>query len=198
MAYSEVKIANLALFRIGASQTIISFDEGSQEADAAALIYDEMRDEVLRRYPWDFARRSVTLALVEENPNVEWQYSYRYPNDCLFARYISSASVDNRTDPVPYQLAGDSQGRLIWTDQEQAVLQYTARIEDPVLFDPMFASALSWRMAMEFARVIARNPMAIRDATIMYNQAIDEAEAMEANESQKEPEPDAEHIRVRG
>lgn len=52
---AKLSVANQALQMIGA-KPITDFDDGSAEADAVNLIYDDTRDEFLVASPWTFAR----------------------------------------------------------------------------------------------------------------------------------------------
>ncbi len=64
MAADKVKIANIALAKIG-SQPITSFTQsGSNEAVAVNQVYDDILEEVLSEHPWSFAQRRATLVLV--------------------------------------------------------------------------------------------------------------------------------------
>lgn len=97
----DTQVANLALSAIGTRSSIASLDEDSAEAATVQLWYDQTRDSLLRKLPWNWARRQVILAVYKaaagtpENPNgtlpeppQPWRYSYSWPADCLSARYI--------------------------------------------------------------------------------------------------------------
>jgi hypothetical protein len=84
---SDVAIYNMALTRIGCTQTISSFNDRSNEAAQARLWYEPCRNEVLTAFPWPWASGYATLALVTApgvRANNEWTYAYRYPTDALF------------------------------------------------------------------------------------------------------------------
>ena len=66
MATSDYEIVNLALLRLGAN-TITSLSDGSRNATAANVIYDMIRDEILRSFDWGFAKRRAWLD--EKTPN---------------------------------------------------------------------------------------------------------------------------------
>lgn len=66
MALEDWKIVNLALVRLGAN-TITSLADGSRNATAANVIYETIRDEVLRAFNWGFAKRRAWLD--EKTPN---------------------------------------------------------------------------------------------------------------------------------
>src|SRR5258706_8457195 len=64
---SDTVIANLALSAIGTRSTIISMSENSAEAQTIALHYTNVRDELLRDAHWNFARKQVNLALLNDS-----------------------------------------------------------------------------------------------------------------------------------
>lgn len=196
MATSAVAICNLALSRVGISSTIAALDETSQEAIACNAVYEQARDEVLRDFPWPFARKYVELGLVEEEPNDDWDYSYRYPSDCIRALRLVSGDPQGRTR-IPFQLGHDDSGRLLFTDEEDAELIYTARFTDPAHFDPTFASALAWRIAVDIAAPLARSDSQRERAEAGYKQALAQARVDALNEEVEAAPAEAEWIQAR-
>lgn len=193
---SEVEICNMALAGVGVGQEISAFDEGSQEADKCSLFYAACRDRVLRDFDWPFARRYYTLGLVEEDPNTDWTYSYRYPATCLNARRIVGATrID--ISRIPFTLGSDDSGKLIYTDEPEAVLRMTARITDPEIFDPMFVSAFAWLLGSKIAPGLARDSKIAAEAYRMYLTDLASARADAANETGQDAPAEAESISAR-
>ncbi len=91
---SEVNICNTALARIGSTQSITSFDDGSNEAAQCAIFYPGNRDAMLSDFPWPWAEAYDNLAQVagpettQSRANSQWLRSYRYPSNCLKMRRI--------------------------------------------------------------------------------------------------------------
>lgn len=196
MAFTEVQIANLALSRIGIARTISALTDSDQEAVTCNLWYAPLRDEVLTAYPWPFTQKYVTLGLVEEDPNDDWAYSYRYPSDCLIARRIVTGNRNEAVQP-PFTVAHDSTGLLIYTDESDAVLLYTATFTDAARFSATFASALAWRLAAEIASPLAQRDDYRERAMREYHWAISVAAASALNEEKRDAVPDAEWVRAR-
>ena len=73
---SETEIANAALDKLG-EPPLTSFDDESRGARLAKRTYADLRDALLREYPWNFAMHRAELAADEDGP--EWGYTYRYP-----------------------------------------------------------------------------------------------------------------------
>jgi len=197
MATTAVKICNIALSRIGASQTINDLDEASTEAGVCKLFYEHVRDSVLEDFTWPFAQKYFTLNLIEEEPNEDWLYKYSYPTDCI--RAIRIVSGVSRVDAplIPFNIGNDDSGRVVFTDAEDAVLQYTSRYEDPVRFSPSFADALSWRLAYEIAMPLSVEQSIRNTAWQLYRTAIMKSETNAANEPNYDTEREAEYIRGR-
>jgi len=180
---SEVDICNLALSHIGASATISSLTEQSEEAFHCNLLYADARDALLRAFPWGFATRHLALSDVGSPPG-NWSYRYSYPNDCLFAREILQTTSGG--DPIDFEIAlGDAyNAKVILTNQESANLIYTYKATNTLVFDPLFIVALAWRLASEIAMPLTRDEKRMKNAYEMYLSTISEAQTFNANESQ--------------
>lgn len=93
-AISEVGICNQALARIGSTQTITSFADGSNEANQCLIFYPADRDALLSDFPWPWAEGYANLVQIagpettQKRANSQWIRSYRYPSDCLKMRRI--------------------------------------------------------------------------------------------------------------
>lgn len=198
---SKVGIVNEALSHLGISKEIANLDtEASQEAATARRFYDVALKGTLRAFNWPFATRFATLALVESDPTEEWNYSYRYPTDCLKVRRILSGTRnDTRQSRVPYIIASDSQGKLIFTDEENAQIEYTLLAEDPQFYPDDFELAFSYYLAhLMAARVTGGDQFKLGDkAARLFLLEISRAQSAAANEQQDEEIPDSEFIRER-
>ena len=201
MAESATEICNLALTHLGSTVEIEDLDdEGSDEAIICRRVFANTRDAVLRDFHWPFATKIQALGLVEEDPNSEWAYSYRTPSDCLNVRRIlSGIRNDSRQSRVPYRIGQDVQGELIFTDKEDAELEYTTRITDVVRFPADFVNALALRVAAYIApKLTAGDPFKLGERALqLYLREISNAQANAANEEQAEEPVESEFIRGR-
>ncbi|WP_332726482.1 hypothetical protein [Pseudomonas sp. ESBL9] len=98
---------------------------------------------------------------------------------------------------IPFLIGYDPGGRVIHTDQPEAVCRFTFKVEDSTFFDPQFADALAWRLAMELALPLSSKPDLQQFAAQQYRQALTIAEGSAFQESQDDPEPESEFITVR-
>lgn len=207
MPASKTVICNRALHFIGVGEEIASINERSPEAEACLLFYDDALDEVLREWPWPFARRRVALATVNttgdddelEAYNSEFFYAYRYPSDCLFVRRIVSGQVpDDESSLIRYQIASDDDGQLILTNEADAEIDYTARITDTQLFPVDFGFALSYRLASYIAPRLAEDPAKAGQIAMRgYELSINKARNVAAQEESEGPPPMSSFQRAR-
>lgn len=193
---SRVQIYNMALGRAGVTREVSSHDEDSVEAITCRRYYESVRDTALRDFAWPFARRYHTLELVAEDPSDEWGYSYRYPTNCIKALYLVTG-IRNSATPPPWELGHDDQGRLIYTDEADAVLRYIARITNDELFDESHVDALAWGLAAEIAIALGRSDDEYKRAVNQYLYRKGKAQSGAANEGQRDEDPDPEAVRAR-
>lgn len=201
MPSSQINIVNVALSHLSISKTVaILQTEKTEEAITARLFYDLAREATLRDFPWPFSTRILALALVEESPNDEWDYSYRYPTDCLeIRRILSGARNDTRQSRVPYRILSDGQGTLVYTDTENAEIEYTVNAVSPQFYPPDFVMAFSLYMAHLMApRLTGGDPYKLGQRALgLYDLEINRAVKNAFNEQQIEEPPESEFIRDR-
>lgn len=160
---ANVAVANLALVRLGA-RTITSLTaDQSREAQTVRLIFEQELRAVLREFAWPFATRYVTdLEIVEGElgmpVNDDWVYAYRLPEDVLYARrLVTSLGRTHESDPFPFRLGSDADGRLLYANEEDVTLEYTIRPDCAVsVADDLFRDALAWRLAFTLAPSLAQ------------------------------------------
>ena len=138
-------------------------------------------------------------------PPVPWIYEYGYPQDCLMARLIlplppnlgtaqplttgtpQGISPIARTPHVRFAVAIDQDAsgnnqKVILTNQQQAVLVYTADVNDPNLFDSLFQSALVGRLSARLVIPLSGDKALAKIAIDDGLRAEQEAAALDANE----------------
>lgn len=181
---SQVSISRLALSHIGAG-TISSLTEQTPQAVQCSLHFDEARKAALRSSKWGFATRYENLALLSETYG-KWQYAYAYPTDCLEARHIVQPVEGGR--PIKFEVAvnRDLDQKIILTNQDQAQLEYTADVTNPVLFDPMFVEAFAYRLAASLAMPLTRDLKNYNAMWTIFNTLMSGAMTHDANEGIEE------------
>ena len=83
MPVSDVQIAKLALQHIGDRFDITSLTEATPEAEQVNLVFENVRDALLREHPWKFALRYVKPASMSGTPPAQWGYMYAYPSTAV-------------------------------------------------------------------------------------------------------------------
>lgn len=204
---SEVDLCNLALFRIGVTTTITSLTERSKEAIVCNGVYENVRDKVLEAAPWPFARKFADLQLTGSAPD-RWAYRYQYPTDCLAVRSVLPPVPSGLSQnlyrqwmqqyQVPYELVEGADGNLtICTDREEANIEYTVRVTNPVRFSAKLTSTLAWAIAAEIAIPLAKGIDYAKNAAAMYEKELFETLAKMLNEERADEDPFSEFERVR-
>lgn len=201
---SDVEIANFALIRVGAKK-IESFTQRSQEADTINSIYGLIRDSVLQECDWGFARQEKALQEIG-NEWSNWAYAYRYPNDCIALRYLTTpteaVTVNNSLyrasdtlsamptlGNIPFETRqnSDGTGRVILCDTYQAVAVYTSKTTDPTIFPPLFVDAFACRLAAELAQTLLIDMQVHQIQMQKYQALISYAKSGSANEAVEYP-----------
>lgn len=164
---------------------------------------------------------------VTPNPPFPWMYEYAWPSEpyCLRARYIipmiqtgTGLSVPLTTGPttilpaygsnqppVPFLVGNDvdDKGRVvkvILTNQPDAYLVYTMRVEDPTLWDPELIDAASMYLASWIVTPIQGNLQMAARCEAAVKQLVINARVGDGNEAPNMVDltPDWIMARVRG
>ena len=156
---SEVEICNLALANIGETAKVTSIDppDGSAQAALCARFYPLARDTLLEMGSWSFAIKRKTLVAVD-NPRTEWEYAYEVPGDASgILAVMPPDALDDwvmnaKFVPQKFVIETDVYGkRVLYTNQENAVARYNAKITDTTVFSNLFVIALSWHLSSMLA-----------------------------------------------
>lgn len=207
---SVVQICNMALARIGVSSFISSLSEATNEARMCSLFYEPMRDFALRDGLWNFARKQQALADAGTPPE-QWAYKYALPDDFLKARFIwmpgtpvlpGTYEVPGQTifvteQRVRFEIANDGGQKVLYTNQPEAELVYTARVEDVTLYDPIFVSALAYLLASEIAMPLAVQPSLAKQALDAYRVTASMAAAHSMSEGYEGQQAESEFTTIR-
>lgn len=217
---SDVDICNLALAHLGDTATLSSINppEGSAQADHCYRFYPIARDSLLEMHLWNFSMRRVALP-AKQCDWPEWTNCYGVPNDAinlmsilppdaaddysvkfvptdapLFAHNYSPMVQTGRYVPQPFTVETLSDGtKILYTNQPNAVLRYTAYVTDSTLFSPLFTMTLSWHLASMLAGPIIKGDAGAAEAKrcaqmmMMYLK-----EAQESDSQQRSIKP--EHV----
>lgn len=171
---SKVSICNTALIALGDSP-IAAFPptETTTRAKQCANIYDDVRDSVLRAHPWTCARKRVIVSADVAAPAFGYSYQFTIPSDCL--RVLS---ITEEGEQVPYTIES---GKIL-CNQGVVYLTYIWQNDEPANYDELLVSALSKAIAARLAYAITGSASQQQLCEGLYQQAIDEAKRVSAQE----------------
>jgi hypothetical protein len=154
---SVTDIYNRALQTIGTRTTVTDAEiaaGSTNEAIQATLIYENLRDDLLRLAPWDCAYKTANLNYITSVPGTPentspattlwtpgqpappWAYEYQYPVDCLRAVTIIPANQTGYADGIPITTAITGGASAYWRGPP---VRYKVAIDE---FYPVTAAAV--------------------------------------------------------
>lgn len=156
-------------------------------------------------------------------PPTPWLYEYGWPQSpfCLRARYVVPVLDGPTVSPpiftgigstmpvlianyaVPFAVASDldqnnKQVRVILTNAESAQLVYTARVEDPDLWDSQFTEAAISYLAAWFVNPIAKSKELLAERVAVAKDMVVAARISDGNEGPSSVDHIPDFIAVRG
>lgn len=204
MATSDTEICNLALAHLGDSNGIGSLTEASAAARACNLFYEQTRDEVLQEMQPTWARRTAALGLVTDftsDDYYEYAYAYRYPADALGVVGVQNgvSRFARTTTRVPWKIQSDDDGRLLYMDQADAIVEYVVRITDPSRYPPDFTQALALKLSAYLApSLTGGDPTKLRERNLgLYARQFGITITRNANERQADVQVESGFIDAR-
>lgn len=186
---SKITICNNALIALGDSP-IADFPpvETTTRAKQCANIYDDVRDSVLRAHPWSCAKKRVVLSPDVSAPAFGFAYQFSLPADCL--RVLS---ITEDGSPIDYRIES---GKLL-CNTSALYLSYIWRNDEPTSYDALLLSAMSWAFAARLSYAIPGSASLLQLMEGKYQQALEEAKAINAAEYPFPPMPDSTLVTVR-
>lgn len=157
-----------ALAEIGTRTTISAMNDGSTEANYASLLYNPLRDFLLREGDYDWAN-GVESVVTLGAATFPWTFAYQYPSGALRIRQVTPASVFTY-DPQPFQWNVVAVGatRRIWTKALASHVIYTYGAPEDV-WDPIFTEAFVRLLASALAFALENR---IEASSAKLNEAI--------------------------
>lgn len=181
---TQVGIVNRALNYL-AAKTISSMAEAVEQAVRANLIYDDVRDAVLRDHEWGFATKINTLSELADETIPGWDYLYTYPASCLKIRKVYADGESPKPEPIEYRemLSPDTLQKVIVANENPAYAEYTYKITDTTVYDPKFVEALALKLASELSKSLTGNIDNSVKFLQLYQVAISDAKRLNKEES---------------
>lgn len=171
---SVISVCNSALYKVGADR-ITDLSDDTKAAIILNECFDQIRDEVLRSHPWNFAKTRVSLTASGTAP--VWGYSYQYPLplDCLLV-------LETETYEYEHQIETLGGTKHLLTDSDEANILYITRIEDPTLWDSLFCESLAWRLAQTLAYPLSQSITLASEMDKLFRNSISFARSVNGQE----------------
>tara|TARA_Y100000385_G_scaffold108512_2_gene112647 strand:- start:500 stop:1117 length:618 start_codon:yes stop_codon:yes gene_type:complete len=194
---SQVQIAKLALQHVGDRFDITSMTEVTPEAEQVNLVFNDVRDALLRQHPWNFAKKFTSPATVAGTVPGGWTFMYLYPTDAVRILGITNPLGRNQL-PIEFQTARNSANNYcVLTDAENAEIIYTARITTTEDFDPEFTMALSYQLAAKMAMPLTGDRGIAGELEKLATIACNSAWETDSSEGIEPSKPEADWITAR-
>ena len=174
---SPTDMINVALRRIGAER-ITSLTDGTKNANVANDIYEEVRDDLLRSHPWNFATKRVKLAQSATDPVFEFDHAYPLPSDWLRTISVHDNDAGHGTILFRVELIGTQ--RAIIASADDVYLRYVSKVTDPNLMTPDFRKALEFALARDMSIPIASSNTLYELMEVMAKNALNKARSNDA------------------
>lgn len=205
MAYSITGIVNLALLKIGVKRISSHPDSTTPQGIDANDCWEYIRDEVLAKRDWKFAKTRVALAQNATAPAYLYDYAYTLPSD--FLRLCLTKKDDTNTYPsgaydnnyyvtqdgivvfgtvYSYSIETLSDGTMVLmtnydnTDYD-LYIPYIKKVTDATKYSPLFIKALSYRLAAELAMPRTEGQKKFESMMLMYEKALQEADELNSS-----------------
>lgn len=195
-----VDLYNRALNAVGTRSRVSSPTESSREAETCALWYEGVRDQILRAARWPATRATSRLALLaERDDTLAWEtgdpepgflYAYALPSDFLYPRHLTTF---NR-----FVMGSNGSQRVLYTQDEDALLIYTKREENISLWDPEMQMAVVYALAAHISMPLHGKAGRAKFAMEQANELILQARLSAANEDVNQYDSVPDWISMRG
>lgn len=148
---TKTQIFNLALSHLG-NLRVASDTEDSAEAEVLRTHWDNTRRGLLRRSAWNFAETEETLSAIEDGEAFDFAYGYQLPSDYLMCLKFNRIPPANQS--TQFKIAGE----VLYSDDTEAVLEYTRDETDCTKWDDEFCNALSYFLAAAIGPTLTKDP----------------------------------------
>ena len=184
MASSTIEIWNLALSAAGGRGLVTSPSDKSREADLCRQWFPQVKDTIMKSASWPCGRKFQRLSLITEQdtdvewtgltPSPDWRYGYAEPSDMLAPRYLSTFARFDRL-----QFNGST---LIMTNQDRAILHYSADVDDVSRWDVSLTNAIIHTLASVITTPLTGKRLLARENREIANEVVLLAQTEVANE----------------
>ena len=191
----ETDVANVSLRLIGQT-AILSRTDGSTTGNIVDDLFDEVRDDLLRSHPWNFATKRRKLAKLTATPEFEFEFAYPLPNDWIRTISVHHNSAGHGT--VFYRMEYVDTQRCIVASADEIYLRYVYQVTDPNLMAPDFRRALELALARDLAVPVASSNTLQKELSKQFVKKISQARSSDAIGAFPELRPRGSWVNSRG
>lgn len=170
MSITEVSVCNSALIKVGADR-ISSLTQDTKSAIVCNTLFHNVRDDVLRAHPWNFAIKRTELNQSADVPIFEYDFIYELPSDCLRVLNLQRDDMDWVVE-----------GKQILTNEDEVQIRYIYRNDDPASWDSIFAETFAWRLACELSYNLTQSSALFAQCAAAYKAKLSEARSIDGAE----------------
>jgi hypothetical protein len=168
---AAIDIINAALAKLG-EQALLAVSDPSPPGRLANRTYNDIRDALLREYPWNFAIKRTGLAAATAAP--AWGYGRAFP---LPADLLRLVQVENDGD----EEWRNEDGTIVTDMASPLNILYVASVIEGKM-DATFREALAARLAMEWAEPLSQTSSVGQQMATLYKNKLQVARTADGQE----------------
>lgn len=192
---TAVDICNLALGQLGdvANVTALNPPDGSVQAGQCSKFYPVALRKIFEEYDWSFMQTRVKLSQLADFDKTLYAYKFAYalPSDCVRVTRVARSNDEESWCPIGSELPKNyeiqysktTDNRILLTNVEAAIMQYTVYKDAPAIFPTYFIEALVLLLASYLVGPLKRTDSASTMAQNLrqaYEQALSKAKTADA------------------
>ena len=189
---TETYAANLALALVGVP-AIAGMQVDTTAGRAVRLFFPQVRDDILRAKWWSFAKGWDVPAADPVESLGPLKKRYALPADCLRVRYILGTDgelYDDECGAWDIESSGAREGQaeqtFLVSNIEAPTVAYTRCIGDVRLWDPVFLTGFSCKLAAPVSRKLGRSRSFADRLDAKGNAVIEDAAAIDSKEQSRQ------------
>lgn len=167
---STPEICNSALSKLGV-EPLISLNDNTKKARICNRQYPLVRDWLLRRHPWNFAIKQISLAPETTAPAFKYKHQFILPADFI-RLYKNNDNCDEFT----------LQGKKLLSDRDEVSIYYVSQVVDPGMFDSTFTELLATFLAADMCYALVQSRELQQTLTAQGEEYLREIRSINAQE----------------
>lgn len=199
---NEIQAANMALSHLRSDRTLQSLTDGSNLAATVKLFMESSREQMLARWPFQWATRTATLAEHSEDPPHDWVYRYALPSGMIRPLKLLVEGMRDDDSDLPFALEMlenlDTLTLVTNAGGTSIKLRYVTDVPNIESWPIQAAVALTWLLAANMAPSIRGDTTMLEGLYGQYERLSHAAIATDGNSRVDKPPRTPSAIRARG